>query len=71
LLFLAIVTAGYLLCWTSWRNGSVIATSQNLRLPAQPTIKVRKLPTSSPLWGLVFRGLEDNYLYRAEYYAYS
>ena len=24
LLLLAIITAGYLLCWMSWRNGSVI-----------------------------------------------
>jgi hypothetical protein len=68
---LAILSAGHLVAWAWWRNGTVMATSRNLDLPAHPTVIVRELPTSSPFWAVPLQALDDNYLYRAEYYAFS
>lgn len=68
---LVVVITTYTACWLSWRKGTVLVSSQAADLPGHPTIVIRELPESAPFYLLPLWSLDDNYLYRFEFYVHS
>lgn len=68
---LAVFGALYLGAWVHWKSGVVMAHSEWNYMMRSSEVKIRRLPSSAPLWALPLSLLpEDNALYRFEYYRF-
>jgi hypothetical protein len=71
LLFVAVGLTGYLWLWNDWKNGTIMAEGKSTVGTSEVIIKVRVIPTSAPVWGLIAsRWFSGNPYYRCEYYIF-
>lgn len=68
----AVIGALYLMLWFSWRNGSIMESSEWRQMLQNSKITVRKIPSSAPFWAVPLSFLpDDNPRYRCEFFRFG
>lgn len=68
----AALLALYLILWVSWRNGSIVESSEWRRMLQHSRITVRKIPSSAPFWAVPLSFIpDDSPRYRCEFFQFD
>jgi len=52
LLILAVLIVAYVARWITWKNGTVLATSESPFSYMKTEVRVRRIPASAPFWAV-------------------
>jgi hypothetical protein len=67
--FFSITAIAYILLWSVWKNGELLARSSQAENPARLEIRVKKVPSAAHWWALPFSFIPDEYpCFRCEFF---
>jgi hypothetical protein len=67
--FVLIIAIVYILLWSVWKNGDLLARSIQVENPARLEIQVKKVPSAAHWWALPFSLIPDEFpCFRCEFF---